>query len=433
MTNAAAPSLRRELGLRDLVLFSLAGTIGIRWLPAAAQAGTSSVILWIAAAAFFFVPSAFAIGRLSARYPEEGGLYIWTRNCFGEWHGFLCFWLYWLGLTFWFPSALMAYTSMSVYALGPGYAALAGSHAFVLGASLIALWLVLGANLLGLGTAKWIDSAGSVSACLLGAMLVALALFAGSLPAQSLGPRWDWRQINFWSQMAYALTGLELAPILGGEIRDPARNLPRSGLLVAPLATLYYVISTLALVTILPPGGVNPMHGISQAISASGGDALGVPSAILIAIAATGQLSVLGAAAVRLPFVAGIDGRLPPALGRLHPRFRTPHLSILTFGLISSGFLILCQLGENLRAAYQTVTDLMVIGGFIPFLYIFAAAWKCGARWSAASGAAVSIFALACAVVPTPDVRSPLLFQTKLLGVTAVLVASARIVYKSTK
>ena len=433
--------MRRELSLRDLILFSLAGTIGTRWLSAAAQTGPASITLWLLAAGLFFVPSAFAIGRLSARYPDEGGLYFWTRNCFGEWHGFLCFWLYWLGLTFWFPSALMAFTSMSVYAFGPQYVHLADSHAFVLLASLGALWFALGANILGLKTAKWIDSAGSIGVCTLGAILVAIAVAAamrrGPATPFEPWPVWDWQKINFFSQMAYALTGLELAPILGGEIKDPQRNLPRSGLVVAPLAASFYVLCTLALITVLPPKEISPLHGIAQTV-AVGGQELGVPwlapvAAVLIIVAAVGQLSVLGSAAARLPFVVGAGGYLPGAFARLHPRFGTPHVSIVVFGAISSFFLVLSQAGESLRAAYQTVTDLMVIGGFIPFAYIFASAWKLGARWSAASGLTVSVVALACAVAPTADVRSPLLFELKLAGVTALLVVSARIVYKSRK
>lgn len=438
---ASLKGLKRELGLRDLILFSLAGIIGTRWLAAAAQTGPAAVVLWIAAAVFFFIPSAFAIGRLSGRYPDEGGLYIWTRNCFGEWHGFLCFWLYWLGLAFWFPSALMAFTSMAVYALGPTYVHLADQRGFVLLASLAAVWLALGANLLGLKTAKWIDNAGGASAYLLGLVLIglaaAMAFRHGPATHFDFVPRWNWQTLNFWSQMAYALTGLELAPILGGEIRDPERNLPRSSFISTPFATAFYVLCTLALLVVLPAERINPLHGITQAVAAASGS-LGMAwltraIAVFIVISALGQLSVIGSCAARLPFVVGVDRLLPLALARLHPRWRTPHISILTFGVVSTLFMAMTQAGDSLRAAYQTVTDMMVITGFVPFAYIFLCAWKCGARWSAASGLTVTLIALICSVVPTAEVQSPLLFEVKLAGITALLVISARIIYRSRK
>lgn len=434
---AEAAALKRELGFRDLLLFSLAGIVGTRWLAAAAQTGPSSAILWLAAAAFFFVPSAFAIGRLSQRFPQQGGLYIWTRECFGPLHGFLCFWIYWIGLAFWFPSALMAYSSMAAYALGPRYVHLADNHGFVFSVSLLALWIALGTNLVGLSKAKWVDAAGTVAAYSLGAILLALgaAVFTirGSATPLDFHPQWSWQTLNFWSQMAYALTGLELAPILAGEIRAPERNLPRAALVAAPVATLYYVLATLALLIILPVSGINPLHGLAQAVFQAGG-MFGMPwlspvVTALIALAALGQLSVLGACAARLPFAVGADRLLPSKLARLHPRWGTPHISILLFGCIATVFLVLTQLGDSLRAAYQTVTDLMAIAGFVPFVYIFLCAWRVGSRWSVAFGLSVTAVALLCAIVPTADVHSPWLFEAKLWGASAALVLSGWLIY----
>jgi glutamate:GABA antiporter len=432
------PALKRELGFRDLVFFSVAGVIGTRWLAAAAQMGPSSVSLWVLAAAFFFIPSAFAIARLSARYPQQGGLYIWTRECFGEWQGFLCFWLYWVGLAFWFPSALIAFTSMSAYALGPRYVHLADHRAFVLTASLAALWTALGANILGLRFGKWLDNLGGFGAYVLGVILVAAAAIlwlrrGPATPMTHFLPTLDWQHVNFWSQMAYALTGLELAPILGGEIHDPERNLPRSSLVAAPLVTVFYVIATLALLVILSPDSISPIHGVAQS-AFHAGESLGVAwlsplVAILIIMAAMGQLSVLGAAAARLPYAVGVNRLLPDVLAKLHPRWRTPYVSILLFGAVSTFFLVLTQLGDTLRAAYQTITDLMVIAGMAPFVYIFAAAWLCGGRWSVVCGLGVTAISLIVSVLPTADVHSVWLFEAKLLGVTAILVLSGRLLY----
>jgi glutamate:GABA antiporter len=188
---------------------------------------------------------------------------------------------------------------------------------------------------------------------------------------------------------------------------------------------------------LVPADGINPLHGITQAVFAAG-SMLEMPwlpraAAVLVILAALGQLSVIGSSVSRLPFVAGTDRLLPSALALLHPRWRTPYVSIIIFGAISTVFLVLAQLGENLRVAYQTITDLMVIGGFLPFLYIFAAAWKCGGRWSVIAGMGVGLVALICSIIPTNEVKSLWLFEAKLFGVTALIVLSARLVYKSRK
>jgi APA family basic amino acid/polyamine antiporter len=407
----------------------------------AAQMGATSIPLWILATVFFFVPSAFAIGRLSERYPQTGGLYVWTRETFGEWHAFLCFWIYWLGLAFLFTAALMASASMTVYAFGSRWVHLADSSAYVLPLALTALCVAIGANVIGLRFGKWIDAVGAVCTLLLcGAMVATAALvWARQGPATPL--EWsfelDWKRVNFFSQMAFALTGLELAPILGGEIRRPARNLPLSGFIVAPLAAGYYLLETMAILTINPAERVSPLHGIAQSAYAAGGftgfDWIAPVTAVLLLGASIGQLTVFGASAARLPYAVGVQGLLPAALSRVHPRWHTPHISTLVFGGLAAGFLLLVQAGETLRATYQIMTDMMTIGGMIPFVYIFLAAWKCGSRWSAAFGVAVTAIALLCALVPTEQVRSVFWFEAKLCVLTAALVVSARILYNRSR
>ena len=433
-----APHLRRELGFRDLVLFSLAGIIGTRWIAAAARTGTSAVTIWIATTVLFFIPSAFAVARLSARYPETGGIYIWARESFGEWHGFLCFWVYWLGLVFWFPSALMSYSSLTVYAFGPRFFHLADNQGYVLITSLGALVFVTAANIVGLRFGKWIDNIGGASAYAIGAILAILAVAAYLSRGTATRFTWieqpTWERVNFWSQMAYALSGLELAPILAGEIRDPRRNLPRSAMAVAPLVGIFYALSTGSVLAILPSNQVNPMHGLSQSVAA-GAQFVHVPwlpqlVAVLIGLGALGQFSVLGASAARLPYAVGAHRFLPAALARIHPRWHTPYVSILAFGGLAGAFLLLFQLGDTLRSAYQTVTDMMVIAGLTPYLYMYAAAWKLGARWSAACGFLVTALVVICAVVPTSEVGSVWAFEAKLWGGIVVLVLSARILYR---
>jgi hypothetical protein len=71
-----------------------------------------------------------------------------------------------------------------------------------------------------------------------------------------------------------------------------------------------------------------------------------------------------------------------------------------------------------------------VISGFLPFLYIFASAWKSGSKLSAASGSAVSAIAILCAIVPTGDINHVWLFETKLALGTAAVILSAFFVYR---
>ncbi|HUJ83643.1 MAG TPA: amino acid permease, partial [Candidatus Acidoferrales bacterium] len=112
------PVLKRELGLRDLTLFAIACVTSARWIPIAAHAGPSSVTLWILAAVLFMAPLTVAVAVLVAKYPGAGGLYVWTRQDFGPWSGFLSFWVYWMGTAFLFPTASLLYTRVGFSMFG---------------------------------------------------------------------------------------------------------------------------------------------------------------------------------------------------------------------------------------------------------------------------------------------------------------------------
>ena len=141
--SAPPRAMPRELGLRDLILFNIAAVVSVRWLAAAAHIGPGSLVLWLGAAILFFYPLALAAASLTARYPEEGGIYAWTGHSFGEWHGFLCGWCYWLSNLFYLPNLLVAGTGMALYTFGRRHAALADSALPVVSISLIVLWVAL--------------------------------------------------------------------------------------------------------------------------------------------------------------------------------------------------------------------------------------------------------------------------------------------------
>lgn len=420
-----------------MVFFSVSGTLGVRWLSATAHAGPVSITLWAVAAATFLIPLAFAVARLAAKYPEQGGLYLWAKRDFGPWHGFLCFWLYWIGIAFWFPNAMMAYSAMAVYALGPGYLHLADNRLYVVGTSLVMLWLALGSHYIGLRYGRWTQWLGSVGSYGIGLLLIAVAalIYAkrGSATELNVWPKGNWETVNFWSQIAFALTGLEMAPMMGSEIHEAERNLPRSSWVTAVACAAYYSLATAALLVLLTPENINILHGLAAGGRVAGLE-LGVPwfgalFAVLIVCGGLGQFGALGAAAARLPFVVGLDRYFPASFARLHPRYHTPHRSILLLASVASVFLVLLQLGETLRAAYQLLIDLMVLATFVPFCYIFLSAWKAGLRVSAILGLLVSALALLFSLVPTADVRNVWLFEAKLLGGTLALVGLARWIF----
>lgn len=387
---------------------------------------------------FFTAPLAVAVAALTVKYPGAGGLYLWTRGDFGPWHGFLSFWVYWMSIAFWFPAAALAYMSMAVYTLGPRYTYLGDNRVYLVLSSLAAIWIALGTNLIGLRIGKWTENLGGASAWILGVLLAVVAAILwtrrGSATPLHIMPAWNWETVSFWSTIAYAMSGLELAGLMGGEIRDPARTLPRAGWIASAFAVAFYVVATAALLVLLPPAQISELNGLAQGGQAAG-QWLGAPwiapvIAVLVLAGAVGQFGGLGSAVSRLPFAAGVDKLLPAPFARIHPRWGTPHVSILSFGVVASFLLVAMQLGDTLRAAYQELVSLMVIAGFLPYLYIFGSAWKAGKRLSAASGLAITVLALLCSVIPTAAIANVAMFEAKLAIGTLAVIASAWLLYR---
>jgi amino acid transporter len=438
MESITAPELRKELGLRDLVLFNLAAVISTRWINVAAHVGPGSIVLWLLAAVLFLIPCAFVVANLSRRFPEQGGLYIWTREAFGEWHGFACSWFYYLNNLFWIPGLLISLVSMTTFAFSEQMGRLAENPYYVLPCAMALLAGVIAVNYVGLNVAKWVDNFGGISIYVICGILLASAAAAlfrhGPATQFYILPHLDLDRMNFWSQLAMGMTGLELCPILSGEIRNARRNITRATWISAAVILLFYVASTSSIMILLRPNDVSPVIGLAQA-SREAAAVLGwhwVPLAIAISIllSAGGQLGTYVGACARLPFVLGIGNMLPAAFARLHPRYGTPFVSILFLGAGSAALLVISQAGETFRGAYQFSVDLTVISLFVPFLYIFAAAWKFGQRLASVCGLFVSSIAIAFSFLPTADIRSVFWFETKLIGGCVLLFVLARLCYQ---
>ncbi len=449
--NAQRPQLPRVMGLWDVLLFNIASVLGPRWIAAAAHNGASSISLWLIAAIFFFVPTALVVVELSSRFPEEGGLYAWSRDAFGEFHGFVAGWTYWVYTFFYFPGLLFSSAAMSAYIGGIGSAGLAQNRTFLLVVSFVLLIVAVYLNLIGLHIGKWLQNAGGIGTYVPLLMLVAAAALVwhrqGSMTHFTFAgilPRWNWDQVNFWPQLAFAFTGLELISTMSEEVHDPRRTLPRAMFGSGVLIALIYIVGTVAVLILLHDAAVDPKSGVFQAITAASAvlkiGAFGVIAALLVTVGNAGGVGTTVAGVARVPFIVGVDRYLPAAFGKVHPRWRTPHVAILVQAGVSGAILLLSQINETTAGAYQKLVDVAVILYFIPFLYMYAAAIRLAYRpdrertpgavlipggklgvWVASGlGFVVVLFGIVLSFIPPGDAPHKLAFETELIGATGL-------------
>ena len=287
------------MGFWDVLLFCIASVLGPRWIAAAARNGQSSISLWILAAVLFFVPTAFIVVELSTRFPEEGGLYVWTKEAFGAFHGFVAGWTYWIYTVFYFPGLLLASAAMTAYVGGAGTAWLAESRTFLLVGSFAMLVVAVFLNIIGLHIGKWLQNAGGAGTYVPLTMIVGVALLLWSrqgsvthFTLDAMLPHWNWDTVNFWPQLAFAFAGLELVSAMSEEVKNPQRTFPRAIFASGALIALMYIAGTVAVLMMLPSETVDPKSGVFQAMT-QGATALrmavvGVVAALLVTVGNAG-------------------------------------------------------------------------------------------------------------------------------------------------
>jgi amino acid transporter len=349
------------MGVRDVALFIVTAGCTLQWSAIAATSGPSALLVWLLGALAMFLPLAVSIVFLSSRYPDQGGLYVWSKVAFGPFAGFMSGWTYWAANLPYFPGVLYYVAASALYLSGTHDAASASPAYFVI-FSAAALGLAVVLNVRGLALARWLNSAGAVARWLGTALLVVLGLavwwrFGSASPINrhSVVPDFRLSELIFWSTVAFAWTGPEAVSFMGGEIRDPQRTVPRALAIAAPMIAAVYILGTASVLLSLAPEHTSGLYGVMDAVSA---DALRlglgwlVPLGVLCVLTdRLGSLNVFLGAVARIPFVAGLDHYLPQMFARLHPRHGTPVVALWTQGAIGAAFALLGQTGTSVRGA----------------------------------------------------------------------------------
>jgi glutamate:GABA antiporter len=448
---------KRVMSFRDLVLFYVVTGISLRWIATAASAGPSSVIIWIGAWLAFYTPLALSVVELSSRYPDEGGLYVWSKHAFGDFSGFISAWTYWASNLPYFPAVLYFAASNALFMRQAAWGHLSNNPTFYIIFSLLTLTAATVLNVVGLDVGKWLHNVGAIAMWVPVIIIIAMGAIAWhrfgsatSFTAHSMTPSLHFHDIIFWSLLTFAFGGCETASFMGGEIKNARRILPWGLFVAGVTVALCYILGTVGVMLALPPSEVSNLQGLMQAISKTasrvGFEAIIPFAAFLIALSNVGAAGAYLAAVARLPFVAGLDRFLPRAFGTLHPRWKTPWVALLVQFVIGVLFIFLGQAGTTVKGAYDVMASMTVITYFIPYLFVFAAMIKLqsepagpgvirvpgGKRVAipvAIVGFLTTTLTILLSVIPQPDEINKPLAILKVVGGSVVLVAIGAVIY----
>jgi glutamate:GABA antiporter len=446
-------SLKKPLGLFDLVLTQILFVVGSTWVGAAAKLGQAHLFFWLLAILLFYIPQAAVVIYLSNRMPLEGGMYQWAKLGFNEFAGFIVAWNIWLlSITVIALGGMFTTTNIS-YALGANFAWMPDSKWCV---SLISAAVVSGlgwACVRGLSLGKWLHNVGAFAMFAVYGALISLPLLGlarGDLksyqPLQLALPTMSiFYCFNIFSKLAVGgLSGFEYVAILAGETRSPARDIGRSVLIASPIIALMFILGTSSVLAYVGDKPIDLIGPVPQTLrlglhSFPIAGALASVGILLMTIRTISSTSVHVTGTSRLPMVAGWDGLLPNWFSRLHPRYRTPVNSIIFVGAVTLVIAISSQIGAGIQEAFQLVDQAVNVFYGIVYFMMFAiplfgvGAIRSGApiwlRIAAVCGALVSSSAIFFTVYPIIDVPSRFSFAVKIISVTAVANAIGAAIY----
>jgi amino acid transporter len=445
------PHLKKVLGRNDLILLFVAAVANLNIVPAIAAVGPLTLWMWLLALTTYFWPQGVAVTELSTVWPGEGGVYLWTKNSFGEMHGFFAAWCYWLANVVYLPTVLLSCIGVAVYIFGPSIQALAGDPRFTSFTAVVLLLTLAAFNIRGESAGKWITNLGGIGT-LVGAVVICglaaiiLSHHGGALSATSFTPhQMDWRMLAIFGTVCYSLQGLDLASIMGDEIREPRKVLPSAILWGGIISGVVYVGVTGAMLVALPREQIGVMTGVLESISSMAGRVhlgwLVAPVALFEAVAILGTAAAWYGGTARLPFVVGIDHYLPRVLGRVHPRYQTPYVALIAFAALSAILILMSNLGASVSEAYLTLLAISVVLQLIPNVYMFAALLKLARHRrfpsyrrkymvsNGASGLGASSLGICLAFVPSDATTHVWAYEAKMIGAISLVLIVALVLY----
>lgn len=436
--------LKRELKLPDLVLLQVLLIVGLTWIGNAAVQGSTHVLLWLAGVFLFYVPLGMVVIHLSRAIPVEGGAYQWVKQGISPFAGYMTAWNTSFYTVFVFGTIGPGVINSVSYMAGPGGAWMMDSNRLIVATAIVTLLAVFVVNVRGLHLGKWITGAGSVLTIAIALQIIYLLIarraqgVAPAHPPFSLAlPAFTILTLNIFTKMSIgALSGFEAASVFAGECRNPDRDLPLSVMIAAPSIATIYILGTGAMLAYVPPEKVDLAAPVPQLVHAGFGNAgLGgvlaiVTVAAMLVNTITGAVAMVGLAA-RFPMVIGWDGLLPEWTTRLHPRYRTPVLSLAAVTGACIAVAIVSSLGG---AGGQEIVQ---VGGgaavaclCVEYALIFAVPLFAGRklpakrgfllRLAAGSGFVISLLSLPFQIMPLTGVPDRGLFAIK---VTSLILA----------
>ena len=386
MTTAPpAGGRRRVLGLLDITLFTVSAMLVVDQLTASASIGPKTIGWWLLCIVAFFIPYGLITSELATTYPEQGGIYVWVKRAFGpRWAARTTYW-YWVNVALWMPAVFLLFAGVFSQLFAKHWTDWADGKWPQVAIAVALSWAVVGVGIARLEIGKWVNNLGAmlkmtiIAAIAVGGIVSAISDGAANhITTGSLVPSFGVTK-DYLPVIVYMLMGFELVSSMAGEIRDPAKRLPRaiftSGLVTAAL----YLLATIGILLALPLKQLGIVGGLVDTFKAIfGSTGAGEAAVYVLGVAALytffTNMTTWSMGANRAAAEAATDGELPDLLGREHPVRRTPVVAFVISGIISTAVLVVSALFIKTQdSLFYAIFAASSVVFLLPYLLMFPA------------------------------------------------------------
>lgn len=384
-TTVRAEGRRRVLGLLDITLFSVSAMLVVDQLTASASIGTETIGWWLLCIVAFLVPYGLITSELATTYPDQGGIYVWVKKAFGaRWAARTTYW-YWINVALWMPAVFLLFAGVFAQLFVDSWTDWStGKWPQVLMAVGLS-WAVVAVGVARLEIGKWVNNVGALlKVAIILAIGVGGIVFsvrhgaANDITAGDLTPSFG-VTTDFLPVIVFMLLGFELVSSMGGEIKEPAKRIPRAVFAAGFVTAGLYLFATIGILLALPLEKLGIVEGLIDTLEAI----LGTSGAGEVAVYALGiaalytfftNMTTWSMGANRAAAEAAADGELPAFLAREHPVRRTPVAAYVVTGAVSTTVLLVAALFiDSQDSLFYAIFAASSVVFLMPYLLMFPA------------------------------------------------------------
>ena len=368
-----------------LAMMNVAIVLSLRGLPLMAKEGLSLVFYLGFSLFIFLIPSALVSAELATGWPEEGGVFRWVSEAFGEKTGFTAIWLQWVQNIFWYPTVLAFAAGALAYLFG--IPALYENRLYNVIVILVIYWGSTLINLRGMKASGWISTVGVILGTILPAALIIILgiTWAGHgnpieflNQGRSIFPELrEFSNLSLLAGIILLFAGMEVNAVHALEVKNPRKSFPLAILLSVVIIFFVFFLGSLSVAAVVPVENISLTAGIMQAFSQF--FALYNIEWLLPIMGLFAALGALGGVAAWIVgpskgiLATSKKGLIPPYLSHVNRKGVPSHI-LLVQGIVVTLITLVYLIIPKVSSAFFLLTDITVILYLIMYILLFAAA-----------------------------------------------------------